>query len=164
HVTSTLPPDPDALWATAGYAGPAAASRHAGRGARDHELVAFLHAVGDLHELIVLHPGLDHARGRFGVTSDDFYYLVPPLPPHRPQRDSQHVVFLIDGDRRRGGQPARQRLVAVVDADRDGICHHALGERAAGCDRDHLATERATGHGVERKRGELADSHSGDIG
>src|SRR4030088_2010370 len=75
-----------------------AAGGYAGRRACDHDLLAFLQAVRDLDELIVLHAGLDHARRRLGRVGGDVDHLVAALAPYGAQRDDQHVVLFVDGD------------------------------------------------------------------
>src|ERR1700716_3923900 len=88
----------------------------AGRGAQDHDLVALLQPVHDLDELIALDPGFDHARRGLASVGGDVDDLVASLATHGAERDDQHVVLFVDGDERRGGQPARQGLAPVVDA------------------------------------------------
>src|SRR5260370_40186087 len=134
-----------------------AAVRYARRGALDHDLVALLQTVGDFDELIVLYARLDHARRGLAGISGEVDYLVTSLAPHRPQRDDEHVVLFVDGDRRRGSQTTWQGLVAVVDADRYRVRHHPLRQGPTRGNRDDFAAQRATRHGVERDRSRLAD-------
>jgi hypothetical protein len=68
------------------------------------------------------------------------------------------------GSRDVGGHAGRQRLVGVVDRDRDCVGRDPLGDDRARGDPEHLAVEALAGQGVEGDRGRLARREPGEVG
>src|SRR4051812_23507047 len=99
---------------SSGWESAARRVRRAGRGAADHDLIAFGQAVSNLHELFVLDAGLDGLLDGLALGPDDVDNLFAARAAHRAQRDDEDVVLLVDDDVRRSGHATGQDLIARV--------------------------------------------------